>query len=324
MQLKCQQLEVSSTSDISCTQLTGSIVVGCTINLQTLTWKGSHPSTQGSTRSVVASELSHVIRPSLAPTKGKEHSHPQFPIMPMPTTNTTISDVLPPSLGDDNELEEPLSGSPPRSDSESEPEPDSEDDNSRHTTVPHDICPFPTSNPPAHMFVLILTPGGGPLNITPQQPHIRIMLQGVNIIIIKNIVFDNAFPDTFGCSKFTADAFKQVARQHGWSGLVHCIKTDEQFLHMMSGVVCSHLSIASFQMYNFDHLHPFLQGKQWISNFHSGIKKAAEAFIVRFFGLTTLTPDQCHKKIDFMLNKLTYIYPFIYEVRCSLSDELLA
>ena len=228
---------MSNTSAVSCNQLTG--IAAGRINSQTPTWKGSHPSTQGSTRSqaVVASGLSHVVPLSLAPAKGKEPSHPQFPTMPVPTTNTTISDVLPLSLGDDDEPEEPLSASPPRSDSESDPEPDSGDDDSRHATA--HIGLFPTGNPPAHAFVLILTPGGGPLNIAPQQPHIRVTLQGANVVVIKNIVFDNAFPDTFGRSKFAADALKQVARQHGWSGLVSRIKTDEQFLHTLSGVVCS-------------------------------------------------------------------------------------
>ena len=86
----------------------------------------------------------------------------------------------------------------------------------------------------------------------------------------------------------------------------------------------SHAVDCLLQISHFDGAHLSSQGKQRISNFRGGVKKAAKAFVVGFFGLTTLTPDQCREKVDFMLNNLTYIFPFVYEVCWSLSNPLNA
>ena len=57
------------------------------------------------------------------------------------------------------------------------------------------------------------------------------------------------------------------------------------------------------------------QAKQHISNFRGTIKKAAEGFVFGFYGVGTLLTAECANKVSFMLQNLTYVYPFVYKVR---------
>ena len=63
------------------------------------------------------------------------------------------------------------------------------------------------------------------------------------------------------------------------------------------------------------------QARQRISNFRGTIKKATEGFVFGFYGVGTLPTAECADKVLFMLQNLTYVYPFVYEVRPpSISD----
>ena len=172
------------------------------------------------------------------------------------------------------------------------------------------------SDPPAQSFVLVFPPGGGPLNISPQQPPVQATLHGANATVIKNVVFQNAFPDSFGRSKFVADALVEAATVHGYTGLVDRLTSDQPFLRSMSGVVGPSSPLAvplpTACVNYFTH-----QAKQRISNFRGTIKKAAEGFVFGFYGVGTLPTAECADKVSFMLQNLTYVYPFVYEVRPS-------
>ncbi|PIL36323.1 hypothetical protein GSI_00011 [Ganoderma sinense ZZ0214-1] len=200
-------------------------------------------------------------------------------IMPSLTPTSVDSDVRPADGGEVLHVE--------ASDHDGEHH---DDDNDDDNTAPSPPVIDLVSNPPADYFVLVFPPGGGPLNISPQQSPVQAVLHGANATVIKNVVFENAFPDSFGRCKFVADALFEGAIVHDYTGLLERLKTDPPFLHSMSGVA-----------------------KQHISNFRGTIKKAAEGFVHGFYGVGGLPPAECADKVSFMLENLTYVYPFIYE-----------
>ncbi|PIL33472.1 hypothetical protein GSI_04095 [Ganoderma sinense ZZ0214-1] len=157
-----------------------------------------------------------------------------------PTTPTPIyvrSDALPVPVPDDDRdvLYAPKNwpAAPADADVDDDNDNDGNDDTDASDPAPVDLI----TNPPAQSFVLVFPPGGGPLNIGPQQPSVQATLHGANATVIKNVVFQSAFPCGFGRCKFVADALLETATVYGYIGRVECLKSDPPLLRAMSGVV---------------------------------------------------------------------------------------